>query len=268
VKNTTFIVLAILIFSLALGGTHLYTNHILSPEVAVPEEEEVEEIEKVERIELEPPPCEREKKMEEYMEVDPPASMPVVEDGLLGWGEVLAAAEETQFLDKMVELEAVSSKGEIEDHISGEYDSVFWLEAGTEIINTYRDTGGTIVAYYDTLSHDRLVLLNKYAEPVILVTCGNIIKVLPEVVVVEKEVVKEVEKEVVVPRDPDPVVPRDPDPEPKPEKDPDPGPGDEPPVERPEKDPDPGPGDEPPVERPEKDPDPGPGDEPSVERPD
>jgi hypothetical protein len=117
---------------------------------------------------------------EEILAADPPGQYPVLSGGAVTWQDVyVTALDWTEYADALFYLGCVDSW----EHLaylaeSGSYDEIRTLKKGARIINSYYKNG-EIRFVEETLGKDRLVLYNDKSKAVILVSCGNPIKVLP-----------------------------------------------------------------------------------------
>jgi hypothetical protein len=117
---------------------------------------------------------------EEILASDPPGPYPVLSGGAVTWQDAyVTALDWTEYADALFYLGCVDSW----EHLaylaeSGSYDEIRTLKKGTRIINSYYKDG-KIRFVEETLKKDRLVLWNDKNKAVVLVSCGNPIKVLP-----------------------------------------------------------------------------------------
>lgn len=108
-----------------------------------------------------------------------PDSFPAVEDGVSSWKEVLVLIEkDTEFLRFLEEMTGMTIDDVRFMSIKG-YDHVIILPKGTDIVNTGRKDG-VFFKKEGPLEKDRAALTDPKGKPVILVSCGNPIRVKPQ----------------------------------------------------------------------------------------
>jgi hypothetical protein len=123
---------------------------------------------------------EAEETRQEILISDPPGPHPLTR-GVVSWQEVyILALDWPEYKEALLLQGSVSSWEELAEMAeNGGYNTIYTLKKGTRIVNSYYK-GDKIIFVEEILKKDRLVLHNKKGEPVILVSCGNPIRVIPQ----------------------------------------------------------------------------------------
>jgi hypothetical protein len=176
--NKTFgivLIIACLIIGLLVGiisfpylfGTQAAVGEVLNIEKEESEEEVI---------------CQEglEETRQEILVSDPPGPYPLTR-GIVSWQEVyILALDWPEYQEALFLQGSVSSLEELAELAEGgKNNTVHVLKKGTEIVNSYYK-GSKIIFVREILTKDRLVLHNGDGKSVILVSCGNPIRVLPQ----------------------------------------------------------------------------------------